>query len=522
MIITTLLASALASTPVELPIREVVVYEDRGEVLRRGKIACEDGVFEARLDTLPQVITPDSLRARLDGGEVLSLRTELVTRAPDGERAEFEARLSALRRRDRELEDAMSVEQSLLKRRTAYEQLFLQNASEQLRTERPEPGQIVGGLEELRDVGLEHQRELLRLSAEQRDLQQQIEALAESQVGLAEGKTHTEVRLLLECRGRGTLEISYLVPHASWRPEYDLHFAPNSPSGVGAGRYRLGVSAVVRQASGEDWSGVRMRLSTARPRLAADAPMPRAFTLGVAAKSKEKVLVQSQERRPSLERGGQGGEGATAAELSSEGQVVLLTVPHAVDVESDGRERFIPVDVVQGRGESQLVAVPSRSRAVFREVHSRSKAAYPLLPGRARIYDGEALVGQTRIDLVPSGAELRFSLGADPRVRVEREDLVDLSEVRGLFSKSRVLERALRTTVKSEAKKPLTVELRQQIPVSRADDIEVEWDREASFAGSSFDPVRGHVSQMVTVPPGEEVTADLVYSVKLPDDWVVQ
>ncbi|MEL6184353.1 MAG: mucoidy inhibitor MuiA family protein [Myxococcota bacterium] len=516
-IATTVAATAFAF----IPVTEVVVYEDRAEVVRAGPVSCADDA-QIVLNNLPRSLLKESLRASLDTGAVLSLRSRVVPRVSAGRGAELEARRQALESERVRLADRVATETDRLKKLDAYAQLILQQAASSLREEAPRTSRIRASLAAVKDEESARRAELDRLREAKAENERARKEVKRSLEALGARGEVTQVTMIRgPCRGTRTLELAYQVPHAGWHPEYDFHFYPSREHGLGGGRYRLRVSALVRQSTGEDWNGVRMRLSTARPRQAREAPTPAPFRVNVRKRTRGKVLLQAGERRPQLGRGGEGGQGAAAAAVVDRGAVVLLSIPHRVDVASDGQSRFIPVDVVSGAADARLVAVPSRSTSVFREVRLRNEAGYPLSPGSMRIYRAEVLVGRQATPFLPVGAEHRLSLGEDARFRVQRRDLADLEEVRGVFARTRFLKRALRTTVFNTAQVGLSVELRQQVPVSRADEIRVSVDHERSFEGTALDEIRGHVFQKVVPPPGGTASADLVYTVRIPGDWIV-
>src|SRR3989442_2673026 len=55
------------------------------------------------------------------------------------------------------------------------------------------------------------------------------------------------------------MEVSYVVPSASWSPTWDARLDAEKPS-VGLSLY-----GAVQQSSGEDWSDVKLAVSTAQP-----------------------------------------------------------------------------------------------------------------------------------------------------------------------------------------------------------------------------------------------------------------
>jgi uncharacterized protein (TIGR02231 family) len=70
------------------------------------------------------------------------------------------------------------------------------------------------------------------------------------------------------------LEIEYLVPGARWAPTYALRLERGMTGGT------LEMRASVAQATGEDWSGVALSLSTASLARRVDLPELRALKIG--------------------------------------------------------------------------------------------------------------------------------------------------------------------------------------------------------------------------------------------------
>jgi hypothetical protein len=77
-------------------------------------------------------------------------------------------------------------------------------------------------------------------------------------------------------------ELSYMVSPASWQAEYDLRVERAAPAAaapgvsVGEARYavRVGLYAVVAQATAEDWQNVRLHLSTSQAQQRIVPPTP--------------------------------------------------------------------------------------------------------------------------------------------------------------------------------------------------------------------------------------------------------
>ena len=87
------------------------------------------------------------------------------------------------------------------------------------------------------------------------------------------------------------------MPGARWKPAYDLHYAS------ARGQIRVETSAVVEQATGEDWTDAALLLSTAMPGRGIDLPELLTWTLG----EKSEFIPQLRPRRaPPTERAAAG------------------------------------------------------------------------------------------------------------------------------------------------------------------------------------------------------------------------
>src|SRR5204863_338866 len=91
--------------------------------------------------------------------------------------------------------------------------------------------------------------------------------------------------------------ISYVIGGAGWQPEYDVDVSPRGRGKTGPAGARLTVGALIHQATGEDWNNVRVLLSTARPKLGAEAPQPAPLVIdGYEQKRDKELKVERQTR----------------------------------------------------------------------------------------------------------------------------------------------------------------------------------------------------------------------------------
>ena len=216
------------------------------------------------------------------------------------------------------------------------------------------------------------------------------------------------------------------------------------------------MGALVRQATGEDWTNVRLMLSTARPKLGSEAPQPAPLVIDGYEQKRDKVLVQAQERREQLDAGGGGAarSGPQAAALDDKGNAFVLTLPHPVTVVADGRPVWAPVDVVETQAAVKLVATPKLDEHVYQIAALKNPAAYPLLEGRVRSYRHGSYVGDSRLRHQGVGAPFEISLGIDEELKAERKTLDDKDKSAGFLSSTKHIFRGYRTKLTNRAAGP--------------------------------------------------------------------
>jgi uncharacterized protein (TIGR02231 family) len=508
----------------------VVVFPDRARVTRAQMARCEHGSAQATFARLPASLDVRTLRADVrEQADVIGLASELVNeeQAADPRARALTAELRRLEAETRAKEARQTVIAAELEDLNTYAGVLGATVAEEMRNPKPPTAAWGKSLDALaaRRAALDAEHGKLQiavrgLSLDQDRVARQLATLRATATTLS---TRTAT-VTLGCRALGevTALLSYVVPGATWQPEYDLDFSPRARAKAGPGTARLTVGAVVRQTTGEDWRGVRLALSTARPKLGTEAPRPAPLIVGGYEQQRGKVLVESQERRERLAGGGgAGAAGAAAAALDDKGNAFVLTLPRRVTVVADGRPVWAPVDVVETQAVAKLVALPKLDEHVYDVVALKNPAAYPLLEGRVRSYRSGSYVGDAHLAYRGVGEPFEVSLGIDDELAIERKTLDERTRDPSLLSSTRHLVRATRVTVTNRAATAETVELRENVPVSQIDAVRVEIAAKQTTAGYAFDAARGFITWPVALKSGEKRDVDLAFIIHLPDDWAV-
>lgn len=523
---------AIAATPAwaaNSRVDSVVVYADRAQVTRVGTATCKSGKAEVVFDGLPTQLDERTLRGVARGkAKVVGVTTRIhpVEEDVDARVVEIRKDITAVDLKLRELVDRSATLNERWNSISHYGNYFLAVWGEEMRNARPDTkrwGRVLGKQRSEREaIGKERVEiaKVRRKLTRERDLLQR-RLNHHNPNAVAEVR---EAKVAVRCKSgvKVSVDLIYVVQSATWHPEYDVRFSTARKGKVGAGTVELTIAAVIQQRSGEDWSGAKISLSTARPRLGSEAPKPAQLWVDGYEVGEEKVLVQATERRDKLEEGKRVADtGPQSATLDDRGTTVMLELPRRVTVMSDGRPYWFPVDVRSAKATSLLVTVPKLSQHVYQVVRLNNPAPYPLLPGRVHVYRQGTYIGDTVVKYRAPGEPIEMSLGIDDEIRVERIDLTERDRKPGFLSGTKHMDRAYRVTLTSTARSTVSVEIRERIPVSKVEDVRVELNTKKSTAGYTLDEHRGFVTWTVKLRSGKKKSIDLAYEIHLPKEWKV-
>ncbi|GGY88013.1 DUF4139 domain-containing protein [Streptomyces nitrosporeus] len=262
----------------------VVVYA-QGAVCRRvarGRVPADGRV---RVTGLPRSLDPDSLRAGILGPPGVRV-TEAVVEFGAG--PHLAGTPDALRREVERLDDVCAAVRGRRDRQLVLIEEIgaLHPVVPARRREDPHRRTPADAWLELADFVDERltglHRRLLELEEELRDAEHEravaADRLARASTDAPPAHVETALRALVTLDGAEDaeveLELEYRVPGCVWVPAYRLAYRQGDGSG------RLVLRASVAQRSGEDWSGVRIALSTADLRRPTGLPKLRSIRIG--------------------------------------------------------------------------------------------------------------------------------------------------------------------------------------------------------------------------------------------------
>jgi len=161
------------------------------------------------------------------------------------------------------------------------------------------------------------------------------------------------------------------------------------------------------------------------------------------------------------------------ATVDASGAAVTYQVPGAVTVPADGAPHKVVVSRFKLTPKLDYVSAPKLVEAAYRRAQVANDSPYTLLPGAVNLFVGDEFVGATDLELVAPQGEIELYLGADDRIKTERELKRREVDKKLIGDKRRLhcaYEIALENLLSTEAK----ITLHDQIPVARHEDIKVK------------------------------------------------
>lgn len=479
-------------------ISKVTVYTDRALVTRRGTVSLTGNERELAIASVPATLETESVRATGAGTvavRLLGVRTETVfSSEPVGDRtAELTQQIQELETQKRAIKeklDARRIQLKFVEDLSEKSVGFFSRSIAKQQVGLNETGEMLNflGTNYLKYVSAIAQHE-----KQQRQLDKQIEALLQQlrQVQTPHSQQSFNIIVAIEPSGTGNfeLEVSYVVMGARWTPLYDLRVNTTN------NQINLNYLAEVNQNTGEDWRGVGLTLSTAKPGMGTLPPKLEPWFIDtVYPKSPQtRDLMMTRSRQPAeaeipldytnLEFDESGLPAAATPQLiaaqtpttqvSKEGGTVSFQVGGNTKIPSDGTPHKVTIFSENYPFKPEYIAVPRLvSFAYLQAVVVNPLTGATLLPGKANIFRDNTFVGSVQLENVSPGQEYKLNLGIDEGLKIERE-LVERQVDKKLIGQQRRTSYAYRLNVTNLHQVQVHLTLKEQLPVSRNEQIKV-------------------------------------------------
>jgi uncharacterized protein (TIGR02231 family) len=317
-----------------------------------------------------------------------------------------------------------------------------------------------------------------------------------------------------------TLIFSYVVNNAGWLPLYEIRADSD------AAKINMNYFATIKQATGEDWSGVNVEISTAKPY---NSKAPEDLTAWIVdvyhleIPSPEPYRYLREESAKSMMKSEQIPDSAMPFQetrVKSETTSFSFIIPQKVSIPSDNQ----PHRVLIASSEKEVVlsyyAIPKLSKFAYLKADFKNPFLFPLLAGKMNVFlDGRLVSAAASDKTISPDEEIKLSLGVDEGIMIERKLIKKFTEYPGLISKETKVNYEYSHKLANNKGKEITITINDNFPVSRNEKIKVELEApKKNEAEISSD---GIITWKVKLAPGEKKILFLKFRVEYPKDLTV-
>lgn len=327
----------------------------------------------------------------------------------------------------------------------------------------------------LRRTGQDALLKQRQIARRQNDIDKQLNPLLAERARLqGAGGNVTAVTVTLAAAADADIRLSYQVNGPGWTPAYRALLDTTSR------KIRIERQALVAQATGEDWRGVKLVLSTGQPRRETTGRLPTPWRIGIEppvrnepARDRTAPAAVAMELVPA---------GAAAAVPSrreplfdvsvfNNSFATEFSVPQTIDVPSSGQR----VAMALGQHEDVAKLAVRTSPRVDPSAFLIAEMAVPagVWPsGPMQLYRDGAFVGNGRWN-ASADARLALSFGRDELLRVEVEPERDNQSTGGFVGSrgERKVQRAY--LIENRHRTPIAVQVLEAAPVSIDEQVRV-------------------------------------------------
>lgn len=317
-------------------------------------------------------------------------------------------------------------------------------------------------------------------------------------------------------------KVSYSVSNAGWSPVYDLRSEGTDKP------VSLAYKANIYQNTGFDWERVKLTVSTGNPTQNNNRPILSTqyvdvFTPPVMqTRMLESVVISSVPagKKRELDNLAYSGSEIYADAFAyntqtAENQLnVEFTVSLPQSIPSDGKYHLTGIESYELPSVYTYHAVPKLDKGAFLLAKVSNWGQYNLLPGNTNIFFEGAYVGQSYINPNQTSDTLLLSMGRDERVQIKRREVNEFTSTKFIGS-NKTQTFTYEIEVKNNKGFPISIEILDQIPVSRNKQIEVKLE---NAGGAKVTEENGKLEWLVNLAPGQSKKITFSYSVKSPKD----
>jgi len=497
-------------------ITSVILYPGSATVERSARVV--PGMTRLEISGLPANFDPQTVRVESDAGVRIgevSTQDQSRTAASNARESAIEDKIQALKDRQAVLDvDARSAQMAA----EFISRLGAPASGAEKPAPLPSARSLAETIEAVRRGGADAFGRIQKVQVQKREIDKQVRALERDLARLKSGaKDVRTIAVGVSGERPGEVRVSYQVNGAGWRPAY------RAGLDSAGSKVLLERQGAISQTTGEDWTNVRLKLSTGQPRLSPQGTEPRPWKLSLYSPSFGAVSELSSVRAavaPAQRLRQMADE--PKAEAPVEVQTTFTTefeVPGTVSLPSDGRKLTVSLAKLSLPAKMRLRVVPRLDAAAIVTAEAeRPEGVW--LAGDIQLYRDGSYVGATSWNPLAS-AGLVLPFGRDSLVRVKVDRAKDRNGSGGLIGQRNEREVSDLYTLTSHHKAPVELLVLESSPVSTNDQIKVEAKFDPKPTSENWEERQGVVAWARAIAPNQTLKFSVAYTIGYPKDGTV-
>jgi uncharacterized protein (TIGR02231 family) len=518
---------------IEAALNEVTVYRSSAKESRNATAQLMAGQTEVIITEIPLSMNEKSLQVSVPGNANLISAQVRTNYIPEGntlvQQTQTNVWLDSLRSLERDLRWIAEERASLQGESALMDRLFQQiDASSGY-----QPSNIMNSVNYYGEHNYSVRKKLFELSIREEELnekrlnlQQQLESNGEIRT-----RAIKEIILKFQCDDavQANINVSFLVEAAGWLPFYDVKVRDTSSP------VQLTAKARIFQTTGYDWTNAEVTISTMQPSADNNRPLltPRyvdyvtyrfmptdsnqAFgitnMMQVDRTEPGKKIQQSEQLDQSVAGLPNFSFDPAESDISNE-----YTLDAKMTIISDGKENVAKLQEYTIPAKYRYHAVPKLDQSAFLIAQLSNIGSLNLLAGDANIFYGPDYIGQVVFNPRSTQDNMLISLGREERIVVRRVRTNAHESKKRLSDKEEEIF-TYEMTIRNNKKQPIEIEILDQIPLSRKDEIAVELlDRGKADYNKTF----GKLTWTLMIEPGKSKNVAFSYSISSPEGKQVE
>lgn len=316
---------------------------------------------------------------------------------------------------------------------------------------------------------------------------------------------------------QSTIRQTQYIGDVFWTPVYEFHLASADSDTVDVHR-----SVQITQASGEGWTDVELRLTSATLLDHASPTTLNAWRRSITRPTpkltaRDEIGAMSEammEPQVVLEE-------AAAMFSSFDGFYATFSLPGRVSLPISYEPAELLLEPLQLDANIFAQAVPEFDETAVLIAEISNQSGVPLLGDEAQsmMYLNDQLVGFGSIDSVATGQVFELGFGPIDGLRLGSAVLDDNSGDRGILRGRHIKSQSTKYSLENFTDRTWDLKVLGRVPFSSQEDLEIEWDANFKPDVVNVNDKRGVLQWDLTLDPGQSEAIVLNHTLTWPEGW---